>query len=276
MKKFNGFVILAIITVMLFSACGTIERGGTGSDDTGIRNEEDDSKDSTNEGEDAIYTFEAEVIDSKDSLLITPDEESNEIKSSDRISVAIPKEVKILNQEGSTISREELKPGDILRISYNGAIAESYPAQITAFSIELIDHDKLIDGYLALIDDVYQEDPGLNGEITTIALDTSDWKGLSDIRKEIILSRMKELYELDILEGTFDELAEQGLIDKENLYFPEGILIDITEIVIEDDNEEISCNINKWRSGLGAIGWDAKAKLKKGSWVITRDNMWIS
>lgn len=275
MKKFNIVVLLVIITALLFSACGTLEKDGRGSD-TGIRNEEDDSKYSTNEGEDAIYTFEAEVIDTKDTLLITPDEESNEIKSSDRISVGIPKDVKILNKEGNAISKEDLKPGDILRISYNGAIAESYPAQITASSIELIDHNKLIDGYLALIDDVYQEDPGLNGEITMIALDTSDWKGLSDIQKEIILSQMKELYELDILEGSFDELAEQGLIDKENLYFPEGILIDITEIVIEDNKEEISCKINKWRSGLGAIGWDAKAKLKDNRWEISRDNMWIS
>lgn len=276
MKKFNGFMILVIVTAMLFGACGTIEQGGRGNDNTGIINEEDDSKDITKEGEDAIYTFEAEVIDARDTLLITPDEESNEIKSSDRIAVGIQKDVKILNKEGNAISREDLKPGDILRISYNGAIAESYPAQITASSLEVIDRDRLIDGYLALIDDVYQEDPGLNGEITMIAVDTSDWKGLSDIRKEIILSQMKELYELEILEGTFDELAEQGLIDKENLYFPEGILIDITEIVIEDDNEKISCKINKWRSGLGAIGWDAKAKFKDDKWEVKRDNMWIS
>jgi hypothetical protein len=155
-------------------------------------------------------------------------------------------------------------------------IAESYPAQITATAVEVIDHNLLIDGYLALIDDVYQEDSGLNSEITMIALDTTGWVELTEIEKEIIITQMKEIYEMDIIEGTFDELAEQGLIDEENLYFPEGVLIKIKEMVYNDKKETITCKIDKWRGGLGAIGWDATAKYLNEEWVITRDNMWIS
>lgn len=229
----------------------------------------------TNEENIDYEVFMAEVISSEEGLLITPDKDSVEYSSSDKISVAV-REAEIIDDKGNAISIDSLKSGDRIKVSYNGVIAESYPAQITADKIELIGHNYVIDGFLALTHDIYQEDSGLNGGITMIAFDTSEWTMLSNIETEIILALAKEKYELEVVVGTFDELAEQGLIDKDNLYFENGILIEIKDIEFNKDKDKIECSINKWRSGLGAIGWDAKAKLDKDTWEIKRSGMWIS
>ena len=162
-------------------------------------------------------------------------------------------------------------------MTYNGVIMESYPAQITATKVEKVDHNNLLDGYLALIDNIYQEDSGLNNDIQKIALDTSEWINLTSIEKEMILAKVKSAYGLEILEGTYEELADQNIIDKENLFFPDGILIKISEITYDENKEVIKCAISKWRSGTGAIGADdVTAVLKEESWEITKEGNWIS
>lgn len=222
------------------------------------------------------YSFRAEVIENGGSLLITPSKESNEAKSSDKISVGL-NAANIVDESGENITVDQLKAGDILVITYNGAIAESYPAQIGAERIEKVDHNYLIDGYLALIDDIYQVDEGLNSEIDTLAFDTSEWIELTEIEKELIFQKVKETYGYEVVEGTFEELKEQGLIDQDNLYFPKGVLIKITKMQYNKDKEEINCSIEKWRSGLGAIGSnEVTAKRKDGSWSITKEGNWIS
>lgn len=221
-------------------------------------------------------SFRGEVIENGTALLITPDEDSNEARSSDRISVGVDGAF-LLDEEGKGITAGQLQTGDILMITYNGVIAESYPAQITASKLERVDHNHLLDGYLALIDNIYQEDEGLNSDINTIALDTSEWINLTKVEKELIFNKVKETYGYEVLEGTYDELAEQGIIDKDKLYFPTGILIKISEMKYDNGKEEITCGISKWRSGLGAIGAnEVTATLKDGSWVITKDGNWIS
>lgn len=251
--------------------------GGCGTKEELPDNMEPVTSDQTPDGEgEELYSFRAEIIDIGDSLLITPGEDSNEARSSDKISVHFSDAV-LVDESGATIQPEELLVGDILVISYNGVIAESYPAQITASKIEKVDHNNLIEGYLSLIDDIYQEDNGLNSDIKTIALDTTGWINLTDIEKEIIFTKLKETYGLDIIEGTFEELSEQGIIDKENLYFPDGILIEISELTYDENKEVITCAISKWRSGLGAIGAsEVTAVLKDNKWEITKEGNWIS
>jgi hypothetical protein len=175
------------------------------------------------------------------------------------------------------ITKEDILPGDYLVVTYNGGIDESYPAQIAASRIEVVDHNKLIDAYFALIEDIYNEDSGLNGNITTIAFDTRDWSLLTDIEKEIILEGVKTSYDFDVVTGTYDELAEQGLIDKEKLLFEKGILITISKLKYDEKQEKITCAMEKWRSGLGAVGSDkVTAQLEGKEWKVTKEGMWIS
>jgi len=201
--------------------------------------------------------FEADVISNKNGLLVTPDED-------------------MYDKDGNLVYDDVFKSGDRVKITYDGIILESYPAQISAKKVEIIGHNHIVDGIFAVIDDIYQEDGALNSGITMIAIDTSEWTSLTKAEIYTILAMAKENYEVEIVQGTFEELAEQGLIDEDNLYFEKGILIKLNDIKINKGRDKINCSIQKWRSGLGAIGWDAEAKLKTGEWKTTRDNMWIS
>ena len=227
------------------------------------------------------YSFRAEVISTGETLLVTPSEDSNEAKSSDKIAVSLADaqhgKAQLTDAKGAAMTKEELKQGDIIVVTYNGAMAESYPAQITASHIEVVAHDDLIDGYLALIDEIYQEDSGLNGEIQMIAFDTSDWKLLTGIQKQMIFTDVKDNYGIDTMEGTYEELVAQGLIDDKQLYFEKGILIKITDLKYDKEKKEITCAISKWRGGLGAVGSDKVTAILSGEgWKITQEGSWIS
>ncbi len=278
MNKTIKFITLCLVLMLFATGCGT--RGTTGNDgNTGGNNSitdiPGDGGDSSGD-KTTMVDFEAEVIEAGTFLLVTPDKESNEARSSDRISVSFT-EPALKDQGGAAITLKDLKPGDILKITYNGMIAESYPAQIQASEITVIGHNNLIDGYLAIIDDVWQEDSGLNSDIEMITVDTTGWIELSDIEKEIILAKMKEAYGFEITVGTFDELADQGIIDKKNLYFENGVHIVISDMKYDGKAEKITYSISKWRSGDGAVGSDGTtAELKDGSWVITKGTRWIS
>ncbi len=223
----------------------------------------------------SLTNFQALVLDTNSGLLVMPDKNSNEFKSSDKISVNTAGAL-IYDKDGQKTELESIQAGDMVEIAYNGVIMESYPAQISAYSIKVLE-DMLVEGYLSIIDDIYKDDPGLNGDIEILALDTSELKNLSSMEKEKLLNDLKEKYGLEIKEGTFEELAEEGLIDKENLYFEKGILIKIKNPVYHEKDKKITCGIEKWRSGLGAIGSDkVTAEYEKEKWIINKDGVWIS
>lgn len=283
MKKIWSVFLMIIILGIGFSGCSKngskedlFSPDSTSKDVSSLDSslKDDNSQDTTtgdvsspdsNKGK-VYQIFEADVIETGDRLLVSPDEDSLERTSSDKISVGLSQVKEI----------PDLKPGDRIKISYGGEILESYPAQISADKIELIGHDYVVDGFFALIDDIYNEDIGLNHDISMIAIDTRNLDMLSETEIEIILSMVKKEYNFEVIQGSFDELAEQGLIDKENLYFKDGILLEFNEVKISKDGKKITCSIKKWRSGKGAIGWDTKAKFDGDKWNITREKEWIS
>ncbi|MGF7143550.1 hypothetical protein HNQ56_001977 [Anaerotaenia torta] len=274
MRRRIRYLSIILMLVLLLGGCAAGDRKGKES--PGIEGDTGAADINPQGGEEEQYSFRAEVIEAGDSLLIAPSEDSGERKSSDKITVNTAG-AELVNEKGEAITLDQLKPWDILVITYNGVILESYPAQITASKVERVGHNPLPEGYLALIDDIYQEDTGLNGDIDTIALDTAEWTGVTDKDKEMIFARVKEAYGFEVIEGTFDELAEQGIINKEKLYFPKGILIQLTGVKYDDKKETITCGISKWRSGKGAIGAnEVTARLKNGIWEITREGEWIS
>lgn len=68
----------------------------------------------------------------KGSILVSVNEDEDEIKSSDLISVLLDVELKD--------SITDLKVGDEVRVYYDGSIAESYPAQVDkVYAIILVD-----------------------------------------------------------------------------------------------------------------------------------------
>ncbi len=304
MKRiFNLTIAISFILIFCIS-CGTKENvktpsstSGSSTDNSGVSsgvsdtttgNSSDDSNNPVDNNNNAgdinpdnpqaeeEYTFIAKVLDLKEGLLIAPSEESNEYKSSDKISVHT-NNTKFYDKEGNEITIDDLKVGDGISIVYNGAIMESYPAQIGAISITLTEDKELLEVYKAVIDDIYQEDSGLNSDISVIALDLEDLKDLSEEELMRLVEMVKESYSIDVMKTTYKELIEQGLVDEDKLYFEKGILIKIIEPKYDRDKMLLTYGIEKWRSGLGAIGSnEASAQYENGKWKITKENMWIS
>lgn len=146
---------------------------------------------------------------------------------------------------------------------------------ITVFTVACTQTEKLdkVGAYTTVIDKLYEEDSGLNSNIKYIAIDTSQIVNLNDEEKAELLKELED-YNLEVLDMTFEELEKEGYI--EDLYFEEGIFFEIEDEHIKRNS--ITMDISKWRSGLGAIGYDGTViKYKNGEWEIQKQgDAWIS
>jgi len=221
--------------------------------------------------------FEAMVIEINPSLIVMPNADSNEFKSSDKIAVSATDAV-LNDWKGEEISLNDLRVGDTVEIIYNGVIMESYPAQISCYRIELKEESLLISGYMALIDDIYlKEVPGLGANISILAIDTTDMTNITETEKQRLLIKLQDRYRFraEVVEGTFDELVEEGMIDKANLSFKDGILITIKHPIFDEKEKSLNCGFEKWCSGIGAIGSDEIIAQYDGTtWKITINFLW--
>ncbi|WP_422485398.1 hypothetical protein [Gudongella sp. DL1XJH-153] len=134
------------------------------------------------------------------------------------------------------------------------------------------DVDK-IGAYTTVIDKLHEEDTALNSNIEYIAIDTSLIINLDDEEKAELLKELED-YGFTVLDMTMEELKEEGYV--EDLYFEEGILFEIIDEPIEGNS--ITMDISKWRSGLGAIGYDGMVvKYENEKWEIDKQgDAWIS
>jgi len=130
-----------------------------------------------------------------------------------------------------------------------------------------------VEAYTTVIDKLYKEDSGLNGDIKYLAIDTSLMVNLNDKTKVKLLKHL-EKYGFTVLDMSFEDLQKTGYI--KNLQFEEGILFQIEDEPME--NNRIKMKASKWRSGKGAIGYNHLIlNYKDGKWEISGLNeMWIS
>ncbi|MEL7649941.1 MAG: hypothetical protein AAGU76_17810 [Sedimentibacter sp.] len=130
-----------------------------------------------------------------------------------------------------------------------------------------------IGAYEAAIDRLYMEDEALNTGIKYLAIDTSEMVNLTEENKKTLLKNL-EKYGLTVLDATMEQLKEQGYIKDTN--FEEGILFKIRDEKMK--NSSVAMDVSKFRSGLGAIGYDGMViKYRDGRWEITKSGSpWIS
>ena len=117
--------------------------------------------------------------------------------------------------------------------------------------------------YLEVLEDLWNVDSGLNSEISQIGIDLSGLSHLTEVEKTTVMSEFSSNHNLPYIVGTWEELCEQGYIDKDNLYWKDGLFFSIKT------NEDVEWNLpnikdgdsvpeltafdaQKWRSGLGA------------------------
>lgn len=163
--------------------------------------------------------------------------------------------------------KSQIQAGSIIKIGYDGMIMESYPAKLGDVKyIKFIEQkDDLVGLYEKVFDKLWETDKGLNMDINILAFDLSKTTNITDAEKSALMYELGSKYSLDTVSGTFDQLSEEGYIDKENLYFENGILFSFE--VIEESKNSFMFNAQKWRSGLGAYFFlDCTAKKTKNGW----------
>ena len=92
---------------------------------------DDNNETNVNINNEGQYEFVGTIIEAHDnSIVVEPEEGTNERKSSDKISMKITRPTTGVN--------DFYVKGNKVKITYNGVIMESYPAQISAINIELV------------------------------------------------------------------------------------------------------------------------------------------
>lgn len=185
--------------------------------------------------------------------------------------------------DGAAADASILEDGMVVEVSHDGVTLETFPAQfaqvyqIAGHSIGTEENPAgtcydLCGLYLQVLDDLWQKDPGLNDGITMAGLDLSQAPGgLTDSEKAAVAWRFGEAHGVEVVTGTFDELADQGYFTASALSTPapkdgedsplwyqwdDGCLFSITPN--ENHTEEMYSlptlffNAEKWRSPLGA------------------------
>ena len=169
--------------------------------------------------------------------------------------------------DGQPARADDLRPGMLVTVTWNGMVAESYPGQlgtVYALSADSGDTDDRCGLYLQVLEDLWETDPGLNTGLEELAVDFSGLTDLTESEKAALAWEFGNAHGLMPITGTWEELVEQGHIDGENLVWNgSGCLFTLTGSAEEGFQAE------KWASGLGAYfftGCTARQSAD-GSWT---------
>lgn len=176
----------------------------------------------------------------------------------------------LFDRNGKQADISKLKTGMLVDIYYDGAVMESFPMQVGGIkSIRIREEGDDIAGlYMKVIKDLYKVDPGLNSDIERLAFDLSKATNLTETEKTALVYMAGNEFGLETLRGTFEELREQGYIDKDQLVFDTGLLYTIE--VKSQQKDSFVFDAQKWRGGDGAYYFlDCTAKKEKDGWSYT-------
>ena len=152
--------------------------------------------------------------------------------------------------DGRPARADDLRPGMLVTVTWNGMVAESYPGQlgtVYALSADSGDTDDRCGLYLQVLEDLWETDPGLNTGLQELAVDFSGLTDLTESEKAALAWEFGNAHGLTPITGTWEELVEQGYIDGENLVWNgSGCLFTLTGSAEEGFDAE------KWTSGIGA------------------------
>lgn len=210
----------------------------------------------------------AKIVDINETSLLVANV-AKDASSSDIYQVNI-ENTHIKDADGSDAGIADLKPGMLIDIAFDGTIMESFPMRLgTISSVSIKSKGEDIAGlYKKVIDDLYAVDPGLNYNISILAFDFTKVTNLTETEKAALIYLIGNSYKMEAFASTYDELCEQGYIDKDKMYFEKGLLITIEDTAIS--NKNFMFNASKWRSGLGAYFFnDCTAAESGDSWIYT-------
>ena len=129
----------------------------------------------------------------------------------------------------------------------------------------------------------------MNSGISQIGIDLSERSHLTEMEKETVMHEFASKHNLPFIARTWEELCEQGYIDKDNLYWEDGLFFSIKtnedaewKLPYIKNGESVPkitfFDAQKWRSGLGAYFFDQCTAQKNadGKWSYTLGRAAIS
>lgn len=175
----------------------------------------------------------------------------------------------LLTVPDSFAKQSVVKEGKTATISWNGNVLETYPAQISAMTIEL---KKASSSPLFLYEKALEElidtDKGLNTSITQAVFCLDGITNLTVMEKEALVYLGSNLLDVPARQGTLKQLEEENLI--QNGTFTNGIYIEITGENLNQSGKKVTFSMEKYRSGDGAYFLlDCIGTYKKGTWSYT-------
>ncbi|MBR2491483.1 MAG: hypothetical protein IKB65_08390 [Ruminiclostridium sp.] len=150
-------------------------------------------------------------------------------------------------------ARTEIEEGDLVEIIFDGSVMETYPAHpsgVEEIWVWADGYDDTARLYLEVFEVMVEEDSALAHDADLIGLDLSETT-LSPAEQSAAALLLEWETGLTVLEGTWEELVDQGYIDGENLYWEDGYFLSATEKERTDTGLVFSAQL--WRSGLGAL-----------------------
>ncbi|MBS6559498.1 MAG: hypothetical protein KH355_04440 [Clostridiales bacterium] len=175
----------------------------------------------------------------------------------------------LLTVPDSFAKQSVVKEGKTATISWNGNVLETYPAKISAMTIEL---KKASSSPLFLYEKALEElidtDKGLNTSITQAVFCLDGITNLTVMEKEALVYLGSNLLDVPARQGTLKQLEDENLI--QNGTFTNGIYIEITGENLNQSGKKVTFSMEKYRSGDGAYFLlDCIGTYKKGTWSYT-------
>ena len=172
--------------------------------------------------------------------------------------------------EEAGLYTEDLRPGERVELAFDGTVQETLPGQIgnvTGVTVIEDGRDRLYQLYLDALEDLWAADPALHDGITTLGFDLTSTRLTPAERQGVETLFARAHGNPAVVEGTRQELTDAGYINGEDLYWPDGVLLSVTEKGDEADRVVFDAQI--WRSGLGAyLFCDCTSrKLIGGDWA---------
>jgi hypothetical protein len=176
----------------------------------------------------------------------------------------------IIDDDGQKLDKSALETGMLVDIAFDDIVQDSFPMGLGSIKGICIKSrgDDIAGLYRRVIDDLYAVDPGLNDGISILAFDLTKLSNMTEAEKTALIYLVGNAYGMQAIAGTYDELCEQGYIDKDKLYFEKGLLFSIEDNAISGDS--FTFDAQKWRSGLGAYFFHrCTARKTKDGWDYT-------
>ena len=266
MKK--KWMVLSLV-LALFTLCGCIARpaeGVIGGADgpTSVTVGEMQEPDS--------YVLICRVVEEEDGYLVLADTES-----AAGVYTLNARDIPVVWDEGAVSSREkEIEAGSLVAITYGGDMAESWPMQpggVTEIRVLGYGFDDMCEMYLEVLEDLWEEDTGLNADAAMISMDLSE-TSLSPSEQAAVRWLFENECRLSALDLSMEELDAQGYLTHEEngfTHWKDGVFLSITEEPLEDTYNgmvPVKFNAMKWRSSLGAYFFSdcTSARNGMGAW----------